>query len=311
MTYILTFMEKYPDLVSLMKATEHNSSFHAEGSVWTHTCMVYNYCRQTHPDNKILALTALLHDIGKCYVGFEENGKTRFTGHEGYSTFLAISILDHFDLTNEEKIEILHIISLHGVNLSAINAPENLKAFRLADIAGRISTQTRQDYEPRKFLPIPANKEHKVHLLIGLPAAGKSTFANFLGLPRISRDQIIQDMYPDFTYNQAFSTVQSSTALLQLVNQKLERLESNYAKTRTDCVIDMTNTSLSSRRKHMSKFPNAEFHAHVFLPSMETIQLRNTQRKGKIIPEEAYTGMMKSFVMPIKEEGFSRISYIL
>ena len=103
MTYILTFMEKYPDLVSLMKATEHNSSFHAEGSVWTHTCMVYNYCRQTHPDNKILALTALLHDIGKCYVGFEENGKTRFTGHEGYSTFLAISILDHFDLTNEEK----------------------------------------------------------------------------------------------------------------------------------------------------------------------------------------------------------------
>ena len=118
-------------------------------------------------------------------------------------------------------------------------------------------------------------------------------------------------MYPDFPYNQAFSTVQSSTALLQLVNQKLERLESNYAKTRTDCVIDMTNTSLSSRRKHMSKFPNAEFHAHVFLPSMETIQLRNTQRKGKIIPEEAYTGMMKSFVMPIKEEGFSQISYIL
>jgi predicted kinase len=118
-------------------------------------------------------------------------------------------------------------------------------------------------------------------------------------------------MYPDFTYTQAFNTVQSDPALLQLVSQKLDKLTSQLSREQKDCVIDMTNTSLSSRRKHMNKFNKAEFKATVFLPPMATIEARNLSRPGKLIPKTVYESMMKSFVMPIRDEGFTSIDYIL
>ena len=311
MTYIQQFMQKYPHLVALMKQTEHNSKYHEEGSVWTHTCMVYTLATSKYPNNTVLELTALLHDIGKCYVGFIEDGKTRFTGHEGYSTFLAISILDDFKVPQDIKLEVLKTISLHGVNLSEIRASVHLRQFRELDIMGRISAQQRDDYEPRKFITPPTETTHTVNILVGLPASGKSTFAQFSGLPIIARDIIIKDMYPDFTYTQAFNTVQSDPALLQLVSQKLDKLTSQLSREQKDCVIDMTNTSLSSRRKHMNKFNKAEFKATVFLPPMSTIESRNLSRPGKLIPKTVYESMMKSFVMPIRDEGFTSIDYIL
>ena len=63
MTYIQQFMQKYPHLVDLMKQTEHNSKYHEEGSVWTHTCMVYTLATSKYPNNTVLELTALLHNI--------------------------------------------------------------------------------------------------------------------------------------------------------------------------------------------------------------------------------------------------------
>ena len=294
-----------------MKQTEHNSKYHEEGSVWTHTCMVYALATSKYPNNTVLELTALLHDIGKCYVGFVKDGKTRFTGHEGYSTFLAISILDDFKVPQDIKLEVLKTISLHAVNLSEIRASVPLRQFRELDIMGRISAQQRDDYEPRKFITPPTETTHTVNILVGLPASGKSTFAQFSGLPIISRDTIIKDMYPDFTYTQAFNTVQADPALLQLVSQKLDKLTSQLSREQKDCVIDMTNTSLSSRRKHMNKFNKAAFKATVFLPSMSTIEARNLSRPGKLIPKTVYESTMKSFVMPIRDEGFTAIDYIL
>ena len=45
---------KFPDEVLAMKQCEHEidgiaSDYHSEGSVWTHTCMVYNYLPTNSP----------------------------------------------------------------------------------------------------------------------------------------------------------------------------------------------------------------------------------------------------------------------
>ena len=47
------------------------------------------------------------------------------------------------------------------------------------------------------------------------------------------------------------------------------------------------------------------------LVTMSSNRFLKLAKLGLILKEPRYARMMKSFVMPIKEEGFSQISYIL
>ena len=64
------FMRGHPELVFAMEEADHNHSclelnpYHMEGSVWTHTMMVFNNAiKKEYPTEVCLA--ALFHDIGK------------------------------------------------------------------------------------------------------------------------------------------------------------------------------------------------------------------------------------------------------
>lgn len=75
-----------------------------------------------HPDNKVLLLSAIFHDLGKILARKEVDGKVSFSGHEGYSALMARDFLDRFNCTDQEIIDILTVISLHGVNMSKLIA---------------------------------------------------------------------------------------------------------------------------------------------------------------------------------------------
>lgn len=308
--YLHKFTTKYPYLVKAMQETEHTSPYHMEGSVWTHTCMVYTYVKAKHPDNKVLLLAALLHDVGKpSSLVVKPTGKHSFNGHEGVSTFHAITLAKELEptLTQQQLIDLLNVISLHGTNVSQASIPY-LYLFRLADITGRISDQGRDDYDPRKFYKPTSSPTHHVTILCGLPCSGKSTFAKQFPLV-LSRDNLLTDMYPDLTYNDAYDKVHSDPDLLASFNNSFNAHINSLAKLQKDLVVDMTMLSLSSRRKMMSRFPKASFSCIVFLPPLETIQSRNYSRPNKFIEPTIIQSMMKSFVMPIKAEGFTTITY--
>jgi len=62
--------KNFPELVKEMNDVSHNASdkvlnpYHLEGSIWTHTMMVYNYaCTKQFP--LVVKFAALLHDVGK------------------------------------------------------------------------------------------------------------------------------------------------------------------------------------------------------------------------------------------------------
>lgn len=311
MTFKL-FKLHFPDLYRAMEECEHNSPYHQEGSVLTHTKMVYNHAMQNYPENKIVQLAALLHDIGKpsaMRVDPRDN-KTRFNGHEGYSTFLAREILEYFNLSREEKIQILNLISLHGVNIEQLQYP-NLEAMRECDMKGRISSKELREYPRRQFLILPKNPTHTVTIMIGLPGAGKSTLAESLNLPIISRDDIITNMFPDKTYNEAYNFMQNDKLAHMGVGAKFEMTIRTAAKEQKDIVIDMTMLSLSSRRSMMTKFPNAKFKAIVVMPPLPIVKERASKRPGKEMSDKVYEHMLPTFTMPVKEEGFEEITYIL
>ena len=312
MNYLLKFTQEFPAIVADMKACEHNSDYHIEGSVWTHTCMVYSYVQALWPDNKVLLLSAILHDIGKVQARTIIDGKTRFSGHEGYSTFLARDILDSFDCTDQEIIDILNVVSLHGVNIGQLDSVPYLSMFRKADGNSRIAVKYNDDYSPRRFRKPKLNPTHTVTLLCGLPCSGKSTYAlNHDNV--ISRDTFMMLNYGDDNedYTTVYKEVHSDLLVLADFNKAFDKHLTAASKWNTDITIDMTMLSLSDRRSMMAKFPKAKFNCVVFLPPLAVIEARNKDRKGKSLDPNVYDHMMAKFIMPTKAEGFESIKYIL
>lgn len=310
--YLSLFEEHFPLYVEAMKATEHNSPWHREGSVWTHTCMVYTAIKALHPDNKVLLITAILHDLGKTLTkSLNSYGGHSFLGHEGVSTFLATDILPIFDCSDSDKLHILRTISLHGVNTDQLSLPY-LSMFRKADVIGRICDSSSSEYKPRKFRTPYLPSSHTITILCGLPCSGKSIYASSLGLPIISRDSYLMNNFgdPDEDYNTVYREVHSDALLKRELDEGFNDYIRSVSKAKTDAVIDMTMLSLKSRRTMMSQFPHAQFKCIVFLPRLSTIEARNDCRPGKFIQPEVLHSMMTSFVMPVREEGFVDIQYI-
>ncbi len=312
MNYLQQFIKFYPKLVSDMKACEHNSQYRQEGSVWTHTCMVYSHIQALHPDNKILLLSAIFHDVGKVIASRKIDGKVRFSGHEGYSTFLSRDLLTKFDCTDQEIIDILNVISLHGVNISQLSDIPYLSMFRKADAAGRVTNKLLDDYNSRRFYKPNSNPTQTITILCGLPCSGKSTYASDFDNV-ISRDAFLMENYADSNedYNKVYKEVHSDPIVLADFNKSFDVHLQQVSKLNLDYTVDMTMLSLSDRRSMMARFPKAKFHCVVFLPTLEVIEARDKVRKGKSIDPSVYERMMSKFVMPTKAEGFTSIKYIL
>lgn len=309
--YLETFIEKFPDLVAEMKATEHNSNYHMEGAVWTHTCMVYSYVKAYRPNCKVLLISAILHDLGKLTTQTITDGKTSFKGHEGASVMLATEVLPIFDLTDQEIKQILTVVSLHGVNVSQLRVPY-LSMFRSADKHGRLSTKPITEYPERKFFNGITDGPSTVTILTGLPCSGKSTWASQQSQLILSRDQSMLDFAEEHniegTYSNVYQVIHSDDTLLSSFNRYFDQHISNVSKMNVDVIVDMTMLSLKDRRSMMSRFNNHSFESIVFLPRVKTIVARNKAREGKIIPEYVMENMIKKFVMPVKEEGFKSVT---
>jgi len=154
---IFWFQVNFKELADAMKDSDHAvkttepNPYHLEGSVWAHTMMV---CQEARNDNKIVKLSALLHDVGKpaargvipagekkpSFNGEERNGpnietsakeKVHFRGHDGVSFWKAIDPLSELVAMNVidecEMNQILKIISLHSVLFNRIKDGKEFK----------------------------------------------------------------------------------------------------------------------------------------------------------------------------------------
>jgi predicted kinase len=121
-------LEVIPAL-SLLYSTQQDPVFHAEGDVWTHTKMVVDalissnvYQNASEPDQFILFMSALLHDISKSTTTKidEVTGKISQPGHSRRGAIDTRLLLWRAGVDFATRETICRIISVHQVPFFAI-----------------------------------------------------------------------------------------------------------------------------------------------------------------------------------------------
>ena len=148
----------------------------------------------------------------------------------------------------------------------------------------------------------------KMYMLIGVPAAGKSTWiANqewAKDMPVLSTDNFVEAeaKRQGKTYSEVFDAYMP-TAVRLMTNQALGCQTNNV-----DVIWDQTSTTVRSRAKKFKLLPNYEVIAVVFkTPEKEEHDRRLASRPGKNIPAHVMKNMIESYEPPTEDEGFKEI----
>lgn len=153
----------------------------------------------------------------------------------------------------------------------------------------------------------------KCVILIGVPASGKTTWIKeqerFDDTWVMSTDDIIEEIaeFYGMTYDEAFSD------LIKFA-EKVMWSEMKMAAEDGDMIyIDRTNMSEKSRKKFIDflKPYGYTFEAVDFeTPEKDEWERRLNSRVGKTIPKNVLKSMEDNYEMPLKSEGFDKITFI-
>lgn len=149
------------------------------------------------------------------------------------------------------------------------------------------------------------------YILVGVPAAGKSTwYKNFPNDPPsvyVSTDLFVEQEANRVgkTYNEVFEDyMPTAVELMADVVRKATQSE-------MDVVWDQTSVSVRSRKRKFQMLRGYWMIAVVFpTPPVEVLMKRLASRPGKQIPWEVVGSMINNFEMPTVEEGFDEIRII-
>lgn len=144
--------------------------------------------------------------------------------------------------------------------------------------------------------------KHKLYMMIGLPASGKSTIAKELskneGAVIVSTDKIREELSGDEN-NQ-----DKNKSVFVLIEERIAK-ELKHK----DVIYDATNIDYKRRRTFLKKFNNVEKIAMLVITPFEDCLKRNEQRERKV-PEHVIREMYYNLYIPQKYEGFDKVNII-
>lgn len=151
----------------------------------------------------------------------------------------------------------------------------------------------------------------KCYQLIGVPAAGKSTWVENQDwtddCAYISTDKHVE-LYAneqEKTYSEVF-TEYMPTAIGLMAEEVVEAREAGK-----DVIWDQTSTTVKSRARKFRMLRDYEHIAVVFkTPEHKELMRRLVSRPGKDIPDHVIASMIASWEDPTLEEGFKEIWYV-
>ena len=156
-------------------------------------------------------------------------------------------------------------------------------------------------------------------VMVGLPAAGKSTLVNRVirdmgdhgdGVFVYSTDNLLEAWAADDgkTYNEVFND------LISLATNTMNRELDDVVRSKRSIVWDQTNLGAKKRAKIINRMRNAGYRVEcecILLPAgdsqWEDWRHRMASRPGKTIPDHVIESMMDSFVRPVEDEGFDAV----
>jgi predicted kinase len=304
-----------------------------DGNVFGHVMMVYDNAVKYYPDDEIIHLAALLHDIAKPFVKEtdHESQKCKFYSHESIGVFLAIEILSKLGINETDTIRVLKLIQRHADcykfserNIRALYSQEDFDdvlKIRKCDMLGRESAASDDILRDVKThntslewvlesgaAATDINLDFTLcTLLIGPPASGKSTYISNLekSVTVLSRDNCLMELATSKDYSEAWNEVDQKE-VDKLFQQRL--VAAIAAK--EHFVVDMTNMTVKSRRK-FTQDKRLSCNAVVFITPYHELITRNENRVGKTLKTFIIRDMCKRFQFPYELENFNDIKYII
>ena len=147
-----------------------------------------------------------------------------------------------------------------------------------------------------------------LYMLIGVPAAGKSTWLAQQDLSYaviISSDDIIQARADSQgkTYDQVFKKEVKSATTEMMANLRAA------VEADKDVIWDQTNVTAAARAKKLAFIPDTYEKVAVFFrtPDAQEHARRLASRAGKNIPWNVIASMKSQLEAPTAEEGFDKI----
>lgn len=148
----------------------------------------------------------------------------------------------------------------------------------------------------------------KLYVLIGVPASGKSTWAEsqpfYKDCAYISSDTYLEEEAKRIgkTYSEIWQNYIGKAVDLMVRDVK------TAAKEGKDIIWDQTSTTVASRKRKFRMLPDYHAIAVVFpTPEREELDRRIASRPGRPIPKRIVDEMIERLVPPTKDEGFKEI----
>lgn len=140
----------------------------------------------------------------------------------------------------------------------------------------------------------------KVIIMSGLPCSGKSTYIkeNLIsrGYKVLSFDNFIMERFETDIYNKAWSRYMNlSDAEKRIIRLEIDIQFRDWLLSEENIAIDFTNLTKEIRNSWLSIVP-VYYRTEVkfFTEKFETILERNSNRKGKFIPLDVLSKMLKT-----------------
>lgn len=140
------------------------------------------------------------------------------------------------------------------------------------------------------------------HMLIGLPASGKSEWAKNQGSIVHSSDSVRKAMFGA----EGYSKEEQAAVFAEVHKRIITDLEHQK-----DVIFDATNLNRKKRMEFMKKIEHihTEKIAVLFLGSVANLKKRNNAREATV-PEYVYDKMLRQFDPPMLFEGFDKVIVI-
>ncbi len=143
----------------------------------------------------------------------------------------------------------------------------------------------------------------KLTVLCGLPASGKSTFAQELEDETsviLSSDDIRKELFDDINHQD------SNKKVFETMNQRAQEL----LKQGKNVIYDATNIN-RKRRVHLinNVLKADEYIVYYFNKHISNVKFNNLKRE-RVVPEHVIDNMYKTMQIPVKNEGWDKVYYV-
>jgi predicted kinase len=149
------------------------------------------------------------------------------------------------------------------------------------------------------------------HMLVGLPATGKSTWVRELLARKKNRHMYVwvstDNFIEMFAKNQGISYTNAFSSYIERATEMMYSEVERAIQMRKHIIWDQTNLSVDTRAKKLVKLQGYKTSAHVFTCPPHVWLQRLTSRPDKLIPFDALVKMAHAFEAPTLDEGFTKV----